>query len=44
MFVLQVKERQFMDAINTALGIDFQAIASCPGWSFPGSASASTHP
>jgi LmbE family N-acetylglucosaminyl deacetylase len=27
-FILQVKERQFMDAINTALGIDFEAIAS----------------
>jgi LmbE family N-acetylglucosaminyl deacetylase len=27
-FVLQVKEQQFMDAINTALGIDFEAIAS----------------
>ena len=27
-FILQVKEQQFMDAINTALGIDFEAIAS----------------
>jgi LmbE family N-acetylglucosaminyl deacetylase len=27
-FILQVKEQQFMDAINTALGIDFQAVAS----------------
>ena len=26
-FVLQAKEQQFMDAINTALGIDFEAIA-----------------
>ncbi len=26
-FILQVKEQQFMDAINTALGIDFEAIA-----------------
>ena len=27
-FVLQVKERQFMDAINAALGVDFDAVAS----------------
>jgi hypothetical protein len=27
-FILQVKEQQFMDAINTALGIDFEALAS----------------
>jgi LmbE family N-acetylglucosaminyl deacetylase len=27
-FILQVKEQQFMDAINTALGLDFEAIAS----------------
>ena len=27
-FILQVKEQQFMDAINAALGIDFDAIAS----------------
>ena len=27
-FILRVKEQQFMDAINTALGIDFEAIAS----------------
>jgi LmbE family N-acetylglucosaminyl deacetylase len=26
-FILQVKEQQFMDAINTALGLDFEAIA-----------------
>jgi LmbE family N-acetylglucosaminyl deacetylase len=30
-FILQVKEQQFMDAINTALGIDFQAIAAVAG-------------
>ena len=35
-FILQVKEQQFMDAINTALGIDFQAIASVPGPVVPG--------
>src|SRR4029077_8200327 len=27
-FILQVKEQQFIDAINTALGLDFEAIAS----------------
>ena len=27
-FILRVKEQQFMDAINTALGIEFQAIAA----------------
>ena len=27
-FILQMKEQQFMDAINTALGIDFEAIAA----------------
>jgi LmbE family N-acetylglucosaminyl deacetylase len=27
-FILQVKEQQFMDAINTALAIDFEAVAS----------------
>ena len=35
-FILQVKEQQFMDAINTALGIDFEAIASVPGPVVPG--------
>ena len=30
-FILQVKVRQFMDAINTALGIDFQATAAVNG-------------
>jgi LmbE family N-acetylglucosaminyl deacetylase len=35
-FVLEIKERQFMDAINTALGVDFQAIASVPGPAVPG--------
>ena len=27
-FILQTKEQQFMDAINTALGVDFEAMAS----------------
>lgn len=35
-FILQVKEQQFMDAINTALGIDFQAVAAVPGPIVPG--------
>ena len=35
-FILQVKERQFMDAINTALAIDFQAIAAVAGPAVPG--------
>ncbi len=35
-FFLQVKEQQFMDAINTALGIDFQAIAPAAGPVVPG--------
>jgi LmbE family N-acetylglucosaminyl deacetylase len=30
-FQLQIKERQFVDAINAALGIEFQAIAQVPG-------------
>jgi LmbE family N-acetylglucosaminyl deacetylase len=35
-FVLRVKEQQFMDAINTALAIDLQAIAAVPGPAVPG--------
>jgi LmbE family N-acetylglucosaminyl deacetylase len=35
-FVLRVKEDQFIDAINTALGIDFQAIADVRGPAVPG--------
>ena len=35
-FILKVKEQQFQDAINAALGIDFQAIASVPGPLVPG--------
>jgi LmbE family N-acetylglucosaminyl deacetylase len=35
-FILQVKEQQFMDAINTALGIDFQATAAVAGPVVPG--------
>jgi LmbE family N-acetylglucosaminyl deacetylase len=35
-FILQVKEQQFMDAINTALGVDFQAVAAVPGPVIPG--------
>jgi LmbE family N-acetylglucosaminyl deacetylase len=35
-FILQVKEQQFMEAINTALGIDFQAIAEVAGPIVPG--------
>ena len=38
-FILQVKEQQFMDAINTALGIDFEAIAVVPVPSCPDSPS-----
>ena len=34
--VLRVKERQFVDAINTALGIDFAAVAQVPGTSAGG--------
>ena len=30
-FILDVKERQFVDAINTALGIELQATAQAPG-------------
>ena len=30
-FTLQVKEQQFVDAINTALGIELQAVAQMPG-------------
>ena len=30
-FMLDVKERQFVDAINTALGIELQATAQAPG-------------
>jgi LmbE family N-acetylglucosaminyl deacetylase len=30
-FMLQVKEQQFADAINTALGIELQAVAQMPG-------------
>ena len=30
-FVLKVKEQQFQDAINTALGLDFAAIAQPAG-------------
>ena len=35
-FILQVKAQQFMDAINTALGVDFQAIAAVQGPAVPG--------
>ncbi len=35
-FILQVKEQQFMDAINAALGIDLQAIAAVDGPLVPG--------
>ena len=35
-FILRIKEQQFMDAINTALAIDFQAIAAVPGPVVPG--------
>jgi LmbE family N-acetylglucosaminyl deacetylase len=35
-FVLRVKEQQFADAIDAALGIDFQAIAAVPGPVVPG--------
>ena len=35
-FVLQVKEQQFMDAINTALGIDLEASALVAGPVVPG--------
>ena len=35
-FVLQVKAEQFMDAINTALGIDFHATAAVNGPVVPG--------
>jgi LmbE family N-acetylglucosaminyl deacetylase len=35
-FILQIKEQQFMDAINTALGVDFQAVAAVPGPVIPG--------
>ena len=30
-FMLQVKEQQFADAINTALGLELQAVAQMPG-------------
>jgi hypothetical protein len=35
-FILQIKEQQFMDAINTALGVDLQAIAAVSGPIVPG--------
>ena len=35
-FILQVKERQFVDAINAALGVDFQAIAAVGAPVVPG--------
>src|SRR5262249_20151418 len=35
-FTLRVKEQQFQDAINTALGIELQAIAGVPGPAVPG--------
>jgi len=35
-YVLRIKEQQFADAINTALGIDFHAIAQVPGPVVPG--------
>src|SRR5262249_20282927 len=35
-FVLQVKERQFADAIKAALGIELQAVAQVPGPAVPG--------
>lgn len=34
-FVLQVKERQFQDAINAALGLDFEAAAQAAGLEEP---------
>jgi len=34
--ILRTKEQQFVDAINTALAIDFQAIAAVPGPAVPG--------
>ena len=34
--VLQIKEQQFVDAINTALGIDLEAVAAVPGPVVPG--------
>lgn len=36
LFLLRVKEQQFMDAINTALGLDFSAVAQPPGIEEPG--------
>src|SRR5258705_3601631 len=35
-FILKIKEQQFQDAINAALGIDFQAVAAVPGPVVPG--------
>jgi LmbE family N-acetylglucosaminyl deacetylase len=35
-FILQVKEQQFQDAINAALGVAVQAIAAVPGPVVPG--------
>ena len=35
-FILKIKEQQFMDAINTALGIDFQAVAAVAAPVVPG--------
>ena len=35
-FILRVKEQQFEDAINAALGVTVQAIAAVPGPVVPG--------
>ncbi len=36
MFALKIKEQQFADAINAALGVEFEAIAQVPGPLVPG--------
>jgi LmbE family N-acetylglucosaminyl deacetylase len=43
-YMLQLKEQQFVDAINTALGIDFTAVAQPAGMTEPAGAAAAFAP